>query len=82
MIIQGPLMLYPLLKNGKFHLLSTGGCSISTGVPTTKKRVDLWVKTNIHIKGKEEWVVIKCHTHGALSGETVLGAEWIRFTNI
>ncbi|MDP3921339.1 MAG: hypothetical protein Q8R76_11100 [Candidatus Omnitrophota bacterium] len=42
----------------------------------TKDRVDDWVKTGIHVKGRPEWIFVKVHTHGAVAGdrEAVLGA--------
>ena len=29
-------------------------------------RVDQWVRANIHVPGRPEWVFIKVHTHGAI----------------
>jgi hypothetical protein len=64
MIIEGPLGLrwkrrwrlpYPAIENGDL-----------TGInPPTEKRVDFWIKTGIHVKGRPNWVIIKLHTHGA-----------------
>ncbi len=63
MIIQGPLSLrwktrgfipVPAIENG----------DIRASNPPTPARVDSWVKTGIHVKGRPEWVFIKVHTHG------------------
>jgi hypothetical protein len=41
----------------------------------TNKRIDFWIRTGIHVKGKNNWIVIKTHTHGATAAEAVLGEE-------
>jgi hypothetical protein len=77
MIIQGPLCLrwkmrglvpVPAIENG----------DIRASNPPTPQRVDSWVKTGVHVKGRPEWIFIKIHTHGtqqtdidALLGEPV-----------
>lgn len=40
-----------------------------------KKRVEKWIKTNIHIKGKPAWIFIKTSMHGAVADQVVLGSE-------
>ncbi|MEZ4765554.1 MAG: hypothetical protein R3C26_20935 [Calditrichia bacterium] len=35
-----------------------------TNLPTPR-RIDHWVKTNIHVSGKPNWIFIKLHCHGA-----------------
>ena len=63
MIIQGPLGLrwkrryglpIPGIENG----------DVRTSHPPTRQRVDYWVKTGIHVRGRPEWVFVKIHTHG------------------
>jgi hypothetical protein len=73
MIIQGPA--HPFLKNNTLSGLRAWGDSINGTPPTTKKRIDLWVKTAIHIRGKREWIIIKTSMHGAEDGMAVLGQE-------
>lgn len=73
MIIQGPL--HPFFFSSKISSLRTPGDEISGDPPVTNKRVDYWVKTGIHVKGKEDWIIIKTHTHGATDGHAVLGNE-------
>lgn len=64
MLIQGPLGLnwktrkafvVPRIENGEI-------CGKN---PPTKERVDIWVNSHIHVKGKPDWVFIKVYTHGA-----------------
>lgn len=74
MIIQGPLTLdwhrrkyfiFPHIENGE----------ISRNNPPTFHRIKLWVKQNIHVKGRPNWIFVKVHCHGGVvSGlETFLG---------
>lgn len=67
MIIQGPLSInfrdwisvfYPRIENG----------GVEGSNPVYVSRVDQWVKTGIHVKGKPDWIFIKIHTHGAIPG--------------
>lgn len=36
------------------------------------ERVESWIETNIHVKGKPEWVFVKVHSHGVQSSEKIL----------
>ena len=72
MIFQGPgrlsgmprcLACIPLVGSIAGRLLST--CAVSAHPPPTPARVDQWVKANVHVKGRPEWVFVKVHTHGA-----------------
>ncbi len=43
----------------------------------TPERLDAWVKTEVHVEGRPEWVFVKVFTHGALAPDhdAVLG-KW------
>lgn len=66
MLIQGPLGLrfkkrwsipfFPAIEASELQ-----GNSI-----LTMQRVSAWLKVNIHVKGRPEWVFVKLHTHGAM----------------
>src|ERR1017187_9759745 len=46
--------------------------------PVTSRRVDAWMRANIHVEGRPEWRFIKIHTHGASTKEDadeILGPE-------
>jgi hypothetical protein len=44
-----------------------------TGInPPTADRVDLWVRTNVHVKGWPRWVFIKLHSHGTQEESSTL----------
>jgi hypothetical protein len=73
MIIQGPL--HPFFFSNKIARLRAPGDEITGEPPVTNKRVDFWVKTGIHVKGKTNWLFIKTHTHGAVDSKAVLGDE-------
>jgi hypothetical protein len=64
MLIQGPLALN--WKRRKFGILPRiENGSIHGNNPGTPDRIDLWVKKNIHVRGRPEWIFIKVHCHGA-----------------
>ncbi len=63
LMVEGPLGfdfynakwgLMPRIENG----------DIRKTQPPTNHRVDNWVNRHIHVKGREDWVFIKIHTHG------------------
>lgn len=64
MMITGPIGIRK--KTGKFGLplpaIESG--SFGKNNKVTNKRVDFWVRQNICVEGKPDWVFIKIHTHG------------------
>ncbi len=72
LVVQGPL--HPVFLEGRFGALRAMTDAVSPSHPPWKKRVDLWVKTWIHVAGKQDWVFVKVHTHGATDAEVVLGS--------
>jgi hypothetical protein len=63
MIIQGPLSLRWKLR-GFIPVPAIENGDIRADNPPTPSRIDAWVKTGVHVKGRPEWVFIKVHTHG------------------
>lgn len=74
MILQGPLGLNFSWRtqSGMPHIENS---DVRKTMPPLKTRIDQWVNSNIHVKGRPEWVFIKVHTHGAQEGDmdTLLG---------
>lgn len=73
MIVQGPL--YPYFKDQKLTKLRVSGDEIAGSPPLTPDRIDACIRTSISIKGKDDWIFVKMHTHGATDGDAVLGQE-------
>ncbi len=73
MIIQGPK--HPFFFNNKITGLRAPGDDICGDPRVDSKRIDSWINTGIHIKGKNNWVIVKTHTHGAAFGKAVYGEE-------
>lgn len=74
MHVQGPLALnWRNRSRGIFPRIENG--DITGHYHPTKDRVDLWVKQHICVAGKEDWIFIKTHTHGAkeFNADTLLG---------
>jgi len=66
MIIQGPIsLLWSNRKLGLWPRIEYGDITPINAIPL-EKRIDSWVNQNIHVKGCNEWVFIKVHTHGGL----------------
>jgi hypothetical protein len=66
MLINGPLGLnWRRRKYGVLPRLENGELS---GVnPAVAERLKLWLKIGVHVVGRPEWIVVKVHTHGAVS---------------
>jgi hypothetical protein len=71
LMIQGPL--HPIWLRDKLSRIRAFGDDVAWDKPPSANRIDLWVRTWIHVKGKEDWVIVKVHTHGAVDGPVVLG---------
>ncbi|MCU1238517.1 MAG: hypothetical protein JWP63_6484 [Candidatus Solibacter sp.] len=65
MIFQGPLLLAPSLHATLF--VAVDDANIHPAAPAGPDRVDNWVRTRIHVKGRPDWQFIKVHGHGAES---------------
>jgi len=80
MMIPGPLGLnWKSRKYGVLPRLENG--EISGANPAGGKRLRLWSRIGVHVKGRPDWVVVKLHTHGAVPGNrrVLTGAEMISF---
>ena len=75
MIIEGPLHPY---IHGQPPFLRYFGDAVDGVCPVYRRRVDTWVRTGIHVKGKPNWIILKIHTHGATDADAVLGPEMDR----
>lgn len=73
MIVQGPK--YPYFKSSKPWSLRISGDDIDGYPPVDGHRLDSCIRTGIRVKGKDNWIVVKMHTHGATDGDAVLGKE-------
>ena len=77
LIFQGPLLLVPTARPAKLFL-EVENAEIHAAVPVTPRRVDAWMRANIHVEGRPEWRFVKIHTHGASAKEDadeILGPE-------
>ena len=70
--IDGRLMIFegPIAFEFKTMGLEYGAVE-SYAIPTPN-RINHWIDTNIHIKGRPEWVFIKVYSHGIQSSEAIL----------
>lgn len=71
MMVEGPF--HPYFRNGKLRGLRIYGDAVDNEQEATRARIDAWVRTGIAVQGKENWVVVKTHTHGATDSKVALG---------
>jgi hypothetical protein len=81
LIFSGPLMWN--LKRRKRGILSPSieNSEVAGVYPPTAKRLQLWRRANITVRGRQDWIFIKLHTHGMdpRSYEVMMGAPIRRF---
>jgi hypothetical protein len=74
MLIQGPIGINFKWRTAK-GLPHIENADVRTSVPPLECRIDQWVSSHIHVKGKPEWIFVKVHTHGTQEADmdTLLG---------
>ena len=76
MIIQGPLAFnWTKRKYGILPRLENA--EIQDSNPATPSRIRTWVAQHVHVKGRENWIMVKASCHGAedRSRDAVLGDQ-------
>lgn len=66
MLIQGPLALRTKRRFGIPWFPAIEAAELQGGSIPTLDRVRAWLKANVHVKGRPEWIFVKLHTHGAM----------------
>ncbi len=78
MIFEGPMMIDWSDWRFKTHPTFDDG-NLYPDVPTSFQRFELWLKANIHVKGRPNWVFVRPFTHGSRLGhggyEDILGSR-------
>jgi hypothetical protein len=68
LMIQGPLALVPRWSRVPLRIENA---AVTARDPATSSRVATWVAQNVHVQGREDWVFVKIHTHGAPETQAV-----------
>jgi hypothetical protein len=73
LLVEGPLAL--ATRSRRIPLRIENG-AVTAEDPGTPERVATWIRQNVHIEGRPDWVFVKVHTHGApeLAAASLLGA--------
>jgi hypothetical protein len=72
-IFEGPLVVAPILDPKRLFAVVDDG-DVHPAVPVGPERVDYWMRSRIHVKGRPDWQFVKIHGHGVESPEDV--TEW------
>jgi hypothetical protein len=75
LIFQGPLVFAPTLNPRRLFLELDDG-NIRAGMPAAPARVDRWIRANVHVAERPDWIFVKTFAHGAGSpddADAVLG---------
>jgi hypothetical protein len=67
LMIEGPLAL--VVRPGR-PFVRIENADVTARNPPTPARVRTWVRQNIHVAGRPEWVFVKVHTHGAQESQS------------
>lgn len=68
LFIQGPLVIFwDNFNKHRFPSIETG--EISVEKPPSKRRVDSWIKSDIQVKGRPNWIFVKVFTNGAADNQ-------------
>jgi hypothetical protein len=66
MLVQGPLGIRKKTKYGFPFFPAIEAAELQAPTTLTLDRVKTWIKANVHVKGRPEWIFVKLHTHGAM----------------
>jgi len=83
LLIQGPLALN-FCNRKAFFLPRLENGDVSVNNPVTKERIRIWLNQGISVRGKENFIFIKLHSHGLKprNFEFLLGPEMERAFSI
>jgi hypothetical protein len=79
MLIQGPLLLDWGRRKWGLAPRIENGC-LQGNQPPTEERLALWLRANVHVPARPDWVFVKLHTHGAPESnqKVLLGEAMVR----
>jgi len=80
MMFQGPLIFSPTLNPKQLFLYLEDG-DVHTVGHASPGRVDDWVRANVHVAERPDWIFVKLFSHGASTSgdmEAVTGADFDR----
>lgn len=76
LLVQGPVGLN--WRSRKFGLIPRiENADVSGGNVPTPDRVDLWIRQQVSVRGRENWIFVKLHTHGCVerNADVLLGEQ-------
>jgi hypothetical protein len=78
--IQGPLIV-SRVKTGSGSRLSVENGNLSATQPPTRERLMNWLRARVGVQGRDDWLFVKLHTHGAkeANADVLLGEPMRNF---
>lgn len=78
LLIQGPIALS---RRARSLVPRIDGGSLDWSDPPTAARLAVWLRQAVSVRGREEWVFVKVHSHGAIerNAHVLLGEPMLRF---
>jgi hypothetical protein len=74
MIFEGPLIFSPSTSARRLFADAEDG-NIHPSMPAGPARVDQWMRSRVHVKGRPDWQFLKIHGHGVETNEDI--DEWL-----
>lgn len=78
MIMQGPLAINYKDWRHKWHPTIEDGDINSNLTQSSKKRIDCWIRQNIHVKNNPDWIFVKVFCHGAQDYKSLTSDSMIK----
>src|SRR5262249_53491327 len=78
MMFEGPLIFAPSLRIRRLFLDLDHG-NIQAAKPASPGRIDQWLRANVHVPERPDWIFIKLWAHGVSSAsdeEATVGADF------
>jgi hypothetical protein len=71
LLVQGPLGLN--WRRRKFGVLPRiENADLTAANPPTSARLQVWLRMNIHVVDRDEWIFVKLHTHGGIERNSAM----------
>jgi hypothetical protein len=71
--VEGKLLIFEGPLGFDFGRMALEYGAVEDYALPSRRRIEGWIDTNIHVRGRPEWVFVKVYSHGAQSEAAILG---------